>query len=87
MHILFDARLLHRPLSGLERVQRNLLRELAAHPAVTRLRVVVMHGTKLPECFPKRAEPVFVHCTEDILRELIGTHVPRTAAPSSSSTA
>ena len=76
MHILFDARLLHRPLSGLERVQRNLLRELAAHPAVTRLRVVVMHGTKLPECFPKRAEPVFVHCTEDILRELIGKDAP-----------
>ena len=76
MHILFDARLLHRPLSGLERVQRNLLRELAAHPAVTRLRVVVMHGTKLPECFPKRAEPVFVHCTEDILRELTGKDAP-----------
>jgi alpha-1,3-rhamnosyl/mannosyltransferase len=76
MHILFDARLLHRPLSGLERVQRNLLRELAASPAITRLRVVVMHGTRLPESFPQRAEPVFVHGTEDILRELQGKDAP-----------
>lgn len=76
MHVLFDARLLHRPLSGLERVQRNLLRELAANPAITRLRVVVMHGTKLPAEFPKRAEPVFVHGTEDILRELTGKEAP-----------
>lgn len=76
MHVLFDARLLHRPLSGLERVQRNLLRELAASPAITRLRVVVMHGTKLPESFPKRAEPVYVQCTEDILRELQGEDAP-----------
>lgn len=76
MHILFDARLLHRPLSGLERVQRNLLRELAASPAISRLRVVVMHGTRLPESFPARAEPVFVHGTEDILRELQGKDAP-----------
>jgi glycosyltransferase involved in cell wall biosynthesis len=76
MHVLFDARLLHRPLSGLERVQRNLLRELAANPAITRLRVVVMHGTRLPAEFPKRAEPVFVHGTEDILRELTGKEAP-----------
>lgn len=76
MHVLFDARLLHRPLSGLERVQRNLLRELAASPSITRLRVVVMHGTKLPAEFPKRAEPVFVHGTEDILRELTGKDAP-----------
>ncbi len=76
MHVLFDARLLHRPLSGLERVQRNLLRELAANPAITRLRVVVMHGTKLPSEFPERAEPVFIHGTEDILRELTGKDAP-----------
>lgn len=76
MHVLFDARLLHRPLSGLERVQRNLLRELASHPAITRLRVVVMHGTKLPEQFPKNAEVVFVQSTEDILRELTGKDAP-----------
>ena len=76
MHVLFDARLLHRPLSGLERVQRNLLRELAANPAITRLRVVVMHGTRLPEQFPKNAEAVFVHGTEDILRELTGKDAP-----------
>ena len=76
MHVLFDARLLHRPLSGLERVQRNLLRELSVHPAITRLRVVVMHGTRLPEQFPKNAEVVFVHGTEDILRELTGKDAP-----------
>ena len=76
MHVLFDARLLHHPLSGLERVQRNLLRELASHPAITRLRVVVMHGTRLPEQFPKNAEVVFVHGTEDILRELTGKDAP-----------
>ncbi len=71
MNVLFDARLLHRPLSGLERVQRNLLRELAAQPRIDRLRVLVRHGTQLPESFPARAEPVFVHNTEDILRELL----------------
>jgi len=71
MHVLFDARLLHRPLSGLERVQRNLLRELGRHPRVDRLRVVLRHGTELPATFPQRAEPVFVHGTEDILRELL----------------
>lgn len=71
MNVLFDARLLHRPLSGLERVQRNLLRELAAQPRIDRLRVLVRHGTVLPESFPGRAEPVFVHGTEDILRELL----------------
>jgi glycosyltransferase involved in cell wall biosynthesis len=70
MHLLFDARLLHRPLSGLERVQRNLLRELALQPKITRLRVLVMHGTRLPATFPQRAEPIFVHGTEDILRVL-----------------
>ena len=70
MHVLFDARLLHRPLSGLERVQRNLLREIARLPGITRLRVVVMHGTALPPSFPERAEPVFVRSTEDILRVL-----------------
>ncbi len=71
MNVLFDARLLHRPLSGLERVQRNLLRELANQPRIDRLRVLVGHGTVLPASFPARAEPVFVHSAEDILRELL----------------
>ncbi len=71
MNVLFDARLLHRPLSGLERVQRNLLRELAASPRIERLRVLVMQGTRLPADFPERAEPVYVHGTEDILRILL----------------
>ncbi|MGE3172060.1 MAG: glycosyltransferase family 4 protein [Planctomycetota bacterium] len=71
MNVLFDARLLHRPLSGLERVQRNLLRELAASKQIDRLRVLVRHGTVLPDSFPARAEAVQVHGTEDILRELL----------------
>src|SRR5262249_46788903 len=71
MKVLFDARLLHRPLSGLERVQRNLVRELAAHRGIERLRVLVQTGTRPPEGFPARAELVPVNGTEDILRELI----------------
>ena len=71
MKVLFDARLLHRPLSGLERVQRNLLRELGTSRRIRRLRVIVMHGTRLPDSFPAGAEVVRVHGTEDILRELL----------------
>jgi glycosyltransferase involved in cell wall biosynthesis len=71
MKVLFDARLLHRPLSGLERVQRNLLRELGASNRIRRLRVLVRHGTRLPEDFPARAEAVPVHGTEGILKELL----------------
>jgi glycosyltransferase involved in cell wall biosynthesis len=71
MNVLFDARLLHRPLSGLERVQRNLLRELAASRRIDSLRVLVRTGTKLPDTFPSRAEAVPVSSTEDILRELL----------------
>jgi len=71
MKVLFDARLLHRPLSGLERVQRNLVRELAAHRGIERLRVLVQTGTRPPDGFPARAELVPVSGTEDILRELI----------------
>lgn len=71
MHLLFDARLLHRPLSGLERVQRNLLRELGERAEIERLRVLVMHGTRLPDTFPRRAEVVAVHGTEDVLRVLL----------------
>jgi len=71
MHVLFDARLLHRPLSGLERVQRNLIREISERPEVARLRVLVESGTVLPDGFPKRAEVVEVETSEDILRVLL----------------
>ena len=71
MHVLFDARLLHRPLSGLERVQKNLLRELALAPQIERLSVLVQRGTKLPADFPARAHPVQVQTSEDILTLLL----------------
>lgn len=71
MHVLFDARLLHRPLSGLERVQRNLIRELSARPEIARLRVLVESGTVLPAEFPSKAEVVEVGSTEDILGVLL----------------
>lgn len=71
MHVLFDARLLHRPLSGLERVQKNLLRELAMSPKITRLSALVMRGTKLPADIPENARPVEVQTTEDILAILL----------------
>ncbi len=71
MHVLFDARLLHRPLSGIERVQRNLLRALDDQREIRRLQVVVKKGTQLPDSFPKRAEVVEVQCSEDILAVLL----------------
>ena len=71
MKVLYDARLLHRPLSGLERVQRNVLRELGKSTRIQRLRVLVTQGTVLPDAFPSNAEAVPVHGTEDILRELL----------------
>ncbi|MCA8954699.1 MAG: glycosyltransferase family 4 protein [Planctomycetes bacterium] len=71
MHVLFDARLLHRPLSGLERVQRNVVRELGRRPEITRLEVAVMAGTTLPHDFPKQADVLEVHGTEDLLGALL----------------
>ncbi len=71
MHLLFDARLLHRPLSGLERVQRNVIRELAQRPEIRRLRALVTQGTTLPDDFPKNVEVVPVNATEDILKVLL----------------
>ncbi|MBI4881751.1 MAG: glycosyltransferase family 4 protein [Planctomycetes bacterium] len=66
MHVLFDARLLHRSTSGLERVQWNLLRELAGSARVTRLRALVEAGTGLAAKLPERVEPLEVATTEDI---------------------
>ncbi len=71
MHVLFDARLLHRPLSGLERVQRNLLRELAAREEITRLRVLVVKGGTIHDVFPARVELIPVADSEDVLRILL----------------
>lgn len=67
MDILLDARLLHRPLSGLERVQRNLIQALAREPEVDRLRVLVKPGTEIPAALRGAMEPVEVHSTEAIL--------------------
>src|SRR5690606_27766513 len=71
MHVLFDARLLHRPLSGLERVQRNLVRELSRRPEIGRLQVAVLAGTRPPAELGPRAEIVEVHGTEDLLARLL----------------
>jgi len=72
MHLLFDARLIHRPLSGLERVQRNLLRELACHREIRRLRVLVQPGTRLPGSLEGTGiEPVAVATSAEILAVLL----------------
>jgi len=71
MDVLFDARLLHRPLSGLERVQRNLLHALSQRPEIRRLRVLVKPGTAMPEMLAGRVQPIEVHSTEAILRVLL----------------
>ena len=71
MDVLFDARLLHRPLSGLERVQRNLIRELSERSEIARLRVLVESGTPLPGDFPENAEVVEVCSTEEIMAVLL----------------
>jgi alpha-1,3-rhamnosyl/mannosyltransferase len=71
MHVLFDARLLHRPLSGIERVQRNVLRELAGREEVRRLRAAVARGTPRPPDLPARIELVEVAGTEDLVRLLL----------------
>ncbi len=71
MHLLFDARLLHRPLSGLERIQRNLLRELALRPEITRLRALIQKGGRIAENLPARVELVEVADSEDILALLL----------------
>jgi len=76
MDVLYDARLLHRPLSGLERVQRNMLRALAARRDVHRLRAFVLAGTRLPADLPTRLEVVPVHSTEDMLAPLLADDAP-----------
>ena len=72
MDLLFDARLLHRGLSGIERVQANLLRELAALPEVSRLRALVTQEFRHREMdLPKRVELTEISYTEDILSILL----------------
>lgn len=70
MDILFDARMLNRPLSGLERVQLNVLRELSKLPGVTRLRVVLVKGTHTAKPLPESVERCEVWTTEDIVKVL-----------------
>lgn len=70
MDILFDARMLNRPLSGLERVQLNVLRELSKLPQVKRLRVVLVRHTNPPKPLPDNVERCEVWTTEDIVKVL-----------------
>ena len=70
MDVLFDARMLNRPLSGLERVQLNVLRELVRLPQVKRLRVVVIKGTNPAKPIPPEVERCEVQTTEDIIKVL-----------------
>ncbi len=76
MHVLFDARLVHRATSGLERVQVNLLRELAGRREVTRLRALVRPGVDLSAHVPARVEPEEVRSSEEILALLVGDDAP-----------
>lgn len=70
MDILFDARMLNRPMSGLERVQLNVLRELSQLPKVKRLRVVLIKHTHTAKPLPESVERCEVHTTEDIVKVL-----------------
>ncbi|HEX5054294.1 MAG TPA: glycosyltransferase family 1 protein [Planctomycetota bacterium] len=70
MDILFDARMLNRPMSGLERVQLNVLRELSQLPGVSRLRVVLLENTHTAKPLPESVERCEVWTTEDIVKVL-----------------
>ncbi|MBL8748068.1 MAG: glycosyltransferase family 4 protein [Planctomycetes bacterium] len=70
MDILFDARMLDRPMSGLERVQLNVLRELSLLPKVKRLRVVLIKHTQTAKPLPESVERCEVFTTEDIVKVL-----------------
>jgi len=70
MDVLFDARMLNRPLSGLERVQLNVLRELSQLPQVKRLRVVLVKHTHTAKPLPESVERCEVWTTEDIVKVL-----------------
>jgi glycosyltransferase involved in cell wall biosynthesis len=70
MDILFDARMLNRPLSGLERVQLNVLRELSNLPQVKRLRVIVLKDTHTAKPLPDAVERCEVWTTDDIIKVL-----------------
>lgn len=70
MDILFDARMLNRPLSGLERVQLNVLRELSQLPQVKRVRVVLIKHTNTAKPLPETVERCEVWTTDDIIKIL-----------------
>ena len=71
MHVLFDGRLLHHSLSGLQRCQRNLLRELSRRPEITRLSVLVEEGHPLPQPWPEQAVAVPEISAQEVLRLLL----------------
>lgn len=70
MDILFDARMLNRPLSGLERVQLNVLRELSQLPQVKRVRVVLVRHTNTAKPLPAGVERCEVWTSDDIVKVL-----------------
>jgi glycosyltransferase involved in cell wall biosynthesis len=71
MDVLFDARLLNRALSGLERVQLNVLRELSQMSEITRLRLIVLKGTEPAKPLPQNIEKVEVWTTDDIIKVIV----------------
>lgn len=77
LDLVLDARLLHRPMSGMERVQRNLLASLRSRPEVRRLRAFVERGEEgWRERLPGGVEPIEVGPTEDGLAALLGDEPP-----------
>ncbi|HLQ37141.1 MAG TPA: hypothetical protein VK348_05045, partial [Planctomycetota bacterium] len=70
MNVLFDSRMLNRPLSGLERVQLNVLRELVRLPQIKRLRVVLIKGTCPAKPLPDGVETCEVQTSDDIVKLL-----------------
>jgi glycosyltransferase involved in cell wall biosynthesis len=76
MHVLLDARLLHRPMSGVERVQFNFLRELAKRPEIRRLSVLVNYGTVMPKELTGNFEVIEIYDTEGIIRVLTAKDDP-----------
>src|SRR5712672_2271981 len=70
MNVLFDSPMLNRPLSGLERVQLNVLRELVRLPQIKRLRVVLIKGTCPAKPLPDGVETCEVQTSDDIVKLL-----------------
>lgn len=72
LDVLVDARLLHRRISGLERVQAGLLRALAARPEIGRLRALVARGCEIQHPLPAGVERVETDSAQDLLAAVAG---------------